>query len=163
MPYILGIDVGIQGGYALMLDQELLNINVLPILDSKINVTKLKRMLGIFQEIADTDLIVYIERPFLAQSSNDTIYINYGRILAILELLKIEYKEVRPQQWQKALQLKKEGKGDKPSTRYVPAKYPAKNFDRSEWFKTNKPKTHDGVTDAVCIAEFGVIQENLKD
>jgi hypothetical protein len=160
MPYILGIDVGLQGGYALMLEDKLLNINILPIHEKKISVKALKRLLGNFKDIADTDLIVYVERPFLAQASNDTIYINYGRIVACLELLEIEYKEVRPQQWQKALELKKTGRGDKPSTRYIPVKYPSHNFDRSEWFKTNKPKIHDGVTDAVCIAEFGVLEEN---
>jgi hypothetical protein len=163
MPYILGIDPGNVGAYAILLDNNLIKFNPLPVIDSKISVGALKEILGHIKDYTDTNLIVYIERPFLARSSNDTMYINYGRILACLELLKIEYKEVRPQQWQKALGLKKTGKGDKPSIRYIAQKYPAKNFDRSEWFKTNKPKIHDGVTDAVCIAEFGVIRENLKD
>ena len=151
MKYILGIDPGINGGFALLNPAlELEDFGALP--------NKTKDLFAIIKScysLADEQIEVNIERPFLAQASNDTIYINYGRILAVLDLLEIPYTEIRSQQWLKQLNLKKLTKKDKPSTRYIPELYPNLDFSKPRKVKSKRPLViHDGITDSVCIALF---------
>jgi hypothetical protein len=144
--FVLGIDPGLKGGYALISPAlELLSFG-----EITNNTNELYHTFYQFVDEADTDLIVNIEKPFLAQRGNGTMYINYGKILACLELLNIQYNEITSQKWLKYHGLKKLNKKDKPSTRFIPELYPKQNFKRTERCKT----IFDGFTDAVCIALY---------
>jgi len=161
--YTLGIDPGVQSGFTFVNSKlEIERIGMIPYKkvsiiknkkSKKKSLIRTKELFNIFKSlyfIADTNLIANIEKPFLAQSGNDTMYINYGRIIAVLELLNIPYQEISSQQWLKYHNLKKLDKKDKPSTRYIPTLYPEQNFKRTERCKT----IHDGFTDSVCIALY---------
>jgi hypothetical protein len=144
--YYLGIDPGLKGGYALISPAlELIEVGELK--------NKTQYLFTVFNycyNLADINLTVNIEKPFLAQQGNGTMYINYGKILAILELIDIPYNEITSQEWLKYHGLKKLDKKDKPSTRFIPELYPKQDFRRTERCKT----IHDGFTDAVCIALY---------
>lgn len=151
--YILAFDPGITGGYALLEKSKtkLHSVGNLEVNSSVLDVNWLKGFILGCLDVSENSLQIYIEKPFLAQGSNDTMYTNYGRLLGTLESLNLPFVEVRPQQWLKGLGLtKKEVK--KPSTLLVPKLFPEFSFKR-----TAKSKNiSDGQTDAVAIGLYAI-------
>ena len=148
MIYTLGVDPGQRGGYALVTEEgSLIKFGVLDTTSQGFRSILLECL-----EIADNQLEAILERPFLAQSGNHTMYINYGRLLANLELKNIKYTEIRSQQWLKFHNLKKSKKNKKPSTLYIPRVFPEFIFKGTKRSKN----IHDGITDACCIALFNI-------
>lgn len=81
---------------------------------------------------------------------------SYGRIKGILEGLGIPYQLVTPQAWKKEV-LKGTKKDKDAAIQHVRRKYPTINL-------TPKPKRtpQDGIADAVCIAEYGVLMNHKE-
>lgn len=77
--------------------------------------------------------------------------VGYGKLLGMLSVLKLEYHEVMPQQWQKLILGKfPKGKSKEASRKIATALHPDVNF-----IPHRCRKVHDGVTDAICMAHYG--------
>ena len=154
---VIGIDPGKTGGIAFMdpsLNCQTFKMPIYPN-SNRIDVGKLQEIFleKAFKTLLFGEKIAYVERQQVrhGQRGGSIIGENYGRILTVLELLDISYKEVLPWTWKGWL-------------------FPGKKTDQNkkiaiEWcvdqgyeLPTLRPKgkiLHDGVADAICIAKYG--------
>jgi len=81
----------------------------------------------------------------------------YGKILAVLEILKISYQEISSQKWKKYFSLIKKGKKESVTI--------AKKLFPEIEFETKRGRLLDGRAEALLIAEYcrRVYRESLKD
>ncbi len=94
-----------------------------------------------------------IEKAQAMPKQGVTSMFNYGKgfgvVLGILEGLGIPYRLVTPQAWKKAI-LSGTAKDKDAAVNYVRRAYPQVNLTPGK-----KRKPHDGMADAVCIADYG--------
>ena len=97
--------------------------------------------------------VVYIERqqsmPQQGVASTFTIGVNYGMLLGALTALSVPYVEVRPRAWKDKI-LAGTTKDKDAAILHVQNRWPGVDMCPGR-----KRKPHDGIADAVCIAEFG--------
>lgn len=112
-----------------------------------------ERVLSIIQEVNPCHIAVeeQVARPSQGKSGSIMMK-NYGMLIAMLELAKIPYTEVRPQVWQKAiLGIVPKGETKQYSINHVRRAFPKVNL---KVYPKAKDKEHDGIADAMCIAEY---------
>ena len=145
---VIGIDPGMNGGIALINDR-LCKAFPMPIIDGAIDCNEIDSMIHAF-----LPKIIYIEKvhsmPKQGVASTFKFGMGYGKILGVLESSIFDYEQVTPQAWMKKLGLKKIDKTDKPSVAYVQEHYGSVCLTPGR-----KTKPHDGMADAICIAEYG--------
>ena len=155
MKCILGIDPGLAGGLAFMTpDGKIVDTCVMPtrilqkgkrdidvhVLDAYLE--QYEVMLAVVEKVHAT--------PKMASNSLFTFGRGVGKLLAVLELRNIPLEEPRPQQWKKVILI--DTKRDKVDA----IAYVRKRFPKCNLLPTLKcTKFHDGMAEAVCIAEFG--------
>ena len=71
----------------------------------------------------------------------------YGKLLSLLEILKVPYEEVRPQKWKKEFSLIGKGKDHSVSL--------AEKLEPNENFKTPRNRLMDGKAESFLMAEYG--------
>jgi len=101
---------------------------------------------------------VFIEkvgaRPGQGVSSMFTFGYNAGKLEGAILGMGFSLSFTRPQEWQTILRgYNKEGK---PSTAFCAHRWPNTNWRANERCRTS----HDGMTDAACIAYWGILQQN---
>lgn len=158
---ILGVDPGLQGGIAIREDDSVI-LEVMPLLNGTIDVLELGRIL---QPFACQIQRCYLEASSLRpmQSGQFQIGRGYGRIEAVLDMLKIPTTTIRPQEWSKAYDHGASAK-DK-HERYKQIKvarkkiaervYPGINFLATQ----RSTVSHEGLVDAALIADWGFTQQ----
>lgn len=154
---IAGVDPGLSGGIAII--QQLLgsteyHVQPMPVTGEKKRSIQLQPIAELFK-LWQIDLVV-IEKvhamPKQGVSSCFTFGKGYGQIQGICAGLFIPFVLVTPQQWKKIVLNGYDWKGDKSmSIKYCQQKYPNINLKATE--RSRKP--HDGICDALCIAEYG--------
>jgi crossover junction endodeoxyribonuclease RuvC len=149
----LGIDVGLNGAIALVVDGELISVVDMPTVTLDRN-GKAKRQVSVpelVQIVKDFDPTdAYTERVFAKTGQGVTSVFSFGRSLGVVEgvlgALKIKNSLVTPQTWQKRMAVT----GGKDGSR-------ARAMDlfpeQAQMFKRVKD---DGRADAALIAAFGV-------
>ena len=149
----LGIDVGLNGAIALVVDGELVSVVDMPTVTLDRN-GKAKRQVSVpelVQIVKDFDPTeAYTERVFAMAGQGVTSVFSFGRSLGVVEgvlgALKIKNSLVTPQTWQKRMAVT----GGKDGSR-------ARAMDlfpeQAQMFKRVKD---DGRADAALIAAFGV-------
>lgn len=166
---IIGIDPGLHGGIAtLVSDGSHYSVTAVPMPTiattrgkKTTNALNLPAIVAVLRRVnvLPTITIAFIEKvhtmPKQGVVSAGKFMEGYGQIQGILAALGIGYELVTPQAWMKVVLsgYSKGGHGKKPSIQYVTQKYPDLNVMASE--RSRKP--HDGMCDAVCIAEYGAI------
>lgn len=75
--------------------------------------------------------------------------VGFGRLLGIIEALGLPYRLVTPQQW-KGVVLAGTTKNKDAAIAFVRRAYPGVNLTPGQ-----KRKPHDGMADAICMAEYG--------
>ena len=144
---IVGIDPGQKGGIAII--HELgIEAHPMPMAGKEIDGRAIGAMLSSFREA-----LVIVEKvhamPKQGVSSTFKFGSNYGRILGVIEALNMSYELVTPQAWKKAV-LSGTDKGKTAAVEFVHRRYPAIDL------MPGRMRTHhDGMADAVCIAEYG--------
>lgn len=140
MRVVLGVDPGKKGHMAFLGLPDGPIVISLPYDGSDLDVCALRSIL-----IAHRPDIAVVEQAGLMprQRGSRTILVNYGRVLAALNLLGIGVEEVLPQKWQRVM-LGSTNKGDK-GVCVAKAR---------QLFPTVEPMTPD-VADALLIAEYG--------
>lgn len=144
---IVGIDPGKAGGVA-AIDGDAVHAIPMPIVGKEIDGHELAILLQNLQP--DT---VIIEKSQAMPGQGVTSMFNYGagfgRLLGICEALGLPYRLVTPQRW-KGVVLAGTAKDKDAAVAFVRRAYPSINLTPGR-----KRKAHDGIADAVCLAEYG--------
>lgn len=151
---VLGIDPGVKGALCII-DTDTNDIFTHPIslLDGRIDVKAIGQFL--FQHKPD---IAYIEQvhgmPKHSSKGNFTFGLNHGLVLACVYMLEIPTVFVAPVTW-KILILGSRSVGKTESIQFTQNNHPQVNL-----LPGKKKVPHDGIADAVCIAEYGIRKLN---
>lgn len=108
-------------------------------------------------------LIVMIEKVGAMPGQGVTSMFTFGYGAGILEgicaALRIPYKLVTPQTWQKKILVGlPKGEGGKSSVLYCQRKFPQVDWKASSRCK----KAHDGMTDSACLAVYAAMEVGIK-
>ena len=155
MAIVIGIDPGFRGGLC-CLRNGTPQVRPMPIIGTK------KRQLdeaGVELILRDwgSGAFVVIEKvgamPKQGVVSMFNFGCGYGIIRGICRGLNLGYILVRPQRWKKEVLVGLDRKDKASSILYVQRKYPGLDIRR-----TSRSKPSDGIADAVCLAEYGLMQ-----
>jgi|WetSurMetagenome_2_1015567.scaffolds.fasta_scaffold292108_2 hypothetical protein len=163
MTYYCGIDNGLKGGIAIIDEkQDIIFKTPMYIISGKdgdyYDIPRIKSLLGKYPP----DIKIALERAFVklvkiggkwaaspkAMFTNGT---NYGIIQGLLTGMGLSYEIIDPKIWQKKLfEGMPHDDTKQASIMYCKRKYPNIDFRASERCIND----HDGITDAVCLANF---------
>ena len=140
---IIGIDVGQKGGICCM---SYSGIQLVPYSDEELN------KLTTWCSLQDEPTIAYVEQVHAMPNQGVTSMFNFGKsfgyILGVLDACNIETKLVSPQKWKKELNLDSDKQKSIDTAK--------KLFPDVNLFRTNRcKKEHDGMAEALLIAEYG--------
>jgi len=150
----VGIDPGLDGGLAIMNNNRLCGIKVMPTKPGAkggrdIDAAALANILTSWAPIDK----VAVEQVHAMKGQGVTSTFNfgkgYGKVLAVIEVLKIPMTSVTPQRWKKSI-LDGLGRDKNASIRFVQSAFPGVDFRATERCKV----PHDGVAEATCLAEY---------
>ena len=152
---VLGIDPGLNGGMAL-LSWEGVRYQKMPLIGNRIDA---KRLAGIFKSHPLS--MVYVEaispRPGQSAQSTSTSGINFGMLLATLELCSVPYTVVPASVWTKTVHAGID-KRHKPKEKSRIALN--RLFPNEYAYLTQETKApHEGLMDALLIAYYGRLQQ----
>ncbi|MGM0858641.1 MAG: Holliday junction endonuclease [Pseudomonadota bacterium] len=145
---IIGIDPGKQGGIAYISPAGEIAARPMPIIGKDVDGGEIASQLKAL--LPD---IVIIEKSQAMPGQGVTSMFNYGvgfgRLLGVIEALGIPYRLVTPQAWKKVV-LAGTAKDKSAAVSFVRHAFPAVNLTPGQ-----KRLPHDGMADALCIAEYG--------
>lgn len=151
---IVGVDPGLSGGIVAMENSTIFLKKVMPIISTPKREYDINKIVDIFKIINkhNIDLVMIEKQQVRPVSGKRACFMTgggYYLLRGILAALEIPYELTTPQAWMKELQINsKEGKG---SIMFCMNKYPKEDFTATE----RSRKSHDGLTDATCIALYG--------
>ena len=150
----LGIDPGLDGGIALIREEEL-SLYKTPVIGGKeYDIQEMKRILLQLKNLkAFATIENQISMPGQGLTSTLQTGKGFGIWLGLLAGLEIPYQVVAAVSWQKKLFTGVKGNLDTKQKSEVIAKrlFPGADFRKSDRARV----ANDGLTDAACIAEFG--------
>ncbi|ASK18406.1 Holliday junction endonuclease [Halomonas sp. N3-2A] len=145
---IIGIDPGLSGAIAVIRPDGDSRASVMPVVGKEIDV----KALMAFIHLVEPTMVVIEKlgvRPGQSAQSGVTSGTNYGVLLGVIQALGYPLRITRPQEW-KAKVLKGTKKDKDAAINHVRRAYPGVDLTPGK-----KRVPHDGIADAVCIAEFG--------
>jgi hypothetical protein len=166
MTAYVGIDPGKDGAIALLAeDGSLLKSWVTPTISGGSKAGKVGRreynlaaMRDVLQELAPQNPVVTLERSQALPSSMGGSSANFGRGLSfglwqgLLTGLLMRYEVVSPQRWQKEMFAGMARQNTKQAALIVAGRL----WPKERWLATPRcKKAHDGIVDAVLLAEWG--------
>lgn len=158
---IIGIDPGQHGGIAIVDDTgKIKSLGVMPIRTTEIDIGELGRAIG-FCEIPCHIYCEHSQAIPGARSSSSTFKFgcSFGILLGVMGTLRIPFTLCKPQAWQKVMHQGVDPKLDPKKRSLIAAKrlYPDQTFLATPRCKV----AHDGLIDALLIAEYGRRQQIL--
>ena len=173
---IIGIDPGLNGAFSIVNGKEAYGF-VMPVNVQIRKKQKNRRILDtetivefLENELENDYFIVYIEKQqampmmrktnegILRQGITSTFNTGYGYgiLIGILEALHIDYVAIHPKTWQKSFFTRDYEKSTKEQALEVATVL----FKNTDFRKSKKAKkAHDGIVDALLIAEYGLRNE----
>lgn len=179
MLIVLSFDPGLKGGVcALGLDdttyriQKILHLDKMPVTADKLVdmqalrrlVTALRKFGRVFCVLERAQAMHRAAAPGMDDGRRDgsknafTTGRNYGRIEASIEALNIPYVEFTPRKWQNKIF---EGLNPDMDTKQKSVAFVRKRYPQVNLVLPRCRNPHDGMSDALCIATYGV--SRLKD
>lgn len=159
MTIVIGIDPGREGGMAVMVSQpgggrRRASAFPLPLVDSLLHVDQFFRhyVEAVGKGDVTPDLVVVEKqhaRPGDGLAGLNFLLPQFGQIIGVMQALKIPLHVIAPQTWKKLI-LYGTLKDKDAAVEYVQLLYPEVDL-----LPGKKRKPHDGMADAVCIAEWG--------
>ena len=155
---ILGIDPGLHGGLALIesiapggFKMVQVTVRIMPVAGHTIQAGDIRDWL--FNACDGVGLHVFIEQvgamPKQGLSSTFKFGMGYGQVIGMCQTLKLPFALVTPQKW-KGVVLTGTAKDKDAAVAYCRREFPAVNLIPE---RCRVP--HDGIADALCIAEYG--------
>lgn len=152
-----GIDPGHMGGICIISDKDI-RVYPMPVYKYK---GKTKYNIREIASILKDNLVevCYVEEPMMpfgnGKFSVASTFRFAGMMECMLTMLDIPFEFIRPQVWQKEVL----GKVEKGKTKEKSIKYALKNEPHLRWKRSvRSEKISDGMTDAYCIARYGVMR-----
>jgi crossover junction endodeoxyribonuclease RuvC len=147
---VIGIDPGKSGAFAII-DDSGVTAEAFKFNGDELDV----RFICEFIEPLN-DPIVYLEKvhsmPKQGVKSTFTFGRGFGELIGMVKALQVPFVYVTPQAWKKKVLAGLDWKGNKKaSIEYCVRKFPGMDLRRTDRSKI----PHDGITDALCIAEYG--------
>jgi crossover junction endodeoxyribonuclease RuvC len=154
MKFIVGIDPGLTGGLAILGEPGGRDCRLQPMPDTG----EVFKELEFCKEMGPTH--VYVEKAQSFPGQGIASAFNYGRhfgeLLGILTALRIPHTLVSPRTWTKVIHAGTKGADPKVRTlEAVRRLFPGVNLQGS----ANSKKPHEGIVDALAIAEYGRRQQ----
>jgi len=166
---IIGIDVGFDGGITTMIENQSGDFStstcIMPVIKGEFGAKKgkeqLKRKLNeavlkeMFDEYARYDCRLYIEKQHAMTkqgvSSVFSLAYQFGFLIGLATRCNFKINIVGAKEWQKILGVFPKGESKKASIDFATLLLPGVDLTKS----ARSQKIHDGMTDSVCIAEYG--------
>ncbi len=152
----IGIDPGVTGGISIVFTKGEFSIdeaiaNEVPLTsDRKIDCRHIFEDLKEITECCLDKVFCVIEKaqsmPGQGAPATFNYGVTYGKLLSILDVLRIPYQEVHPMKWKKEFQLVKKSKHD--SAAVASKLFPAQNF------LTERGRLMDGKAESLLLAEY---------
>lgn len=164
MQIVIGIDNGLDGGAVVLEDKAAPVLFITPTLGQTKRSYDLAEMVRFLELYAyskrapgNVAIMVFLERaqamPKQGVSSTFSIGLGYGAWQGMLAALRLPFTIVSPQTWQKPMFMGVTHNGD---TKRASAMVAQRLHPGIDWRKSTRAKNpHDGLTDALCIAEYG--------
>ena len=149
-----GVDLGKKGGIVILEDGNVIVCMPMPVIKSskKSDEYDIDRIVDIFlRHLPD---YTYIEKSLLLPVSGKKSYQQSGFVEGgfqfMLATLKLRYDVITPKRWQKNIF---EGMNKK-DTKQASIMFAKRTHPEVSWIAEKSTKYHDGLTDALCIAEY---------
>lgn len=144
-PVVVGIDPGKSGGIAILRSDGVL-----------LSYRPMGEAYELAEYLSGLEIVrCYVEKcqamPSQGVKSMFTYGVGYGKILGVLETVKISYDLIQPQKWQKRMIPGTKKGGTKPAALAKVRQL----FPHEKFILPNCRVPHDGIVDAVLIAEYG--------
>jgi len=148
----VGIDPGQKGGIAFLSPSEGFKINLhrMPATNKEIN--------DFVCQMKDATVVIEKAQPMPGQGSvaGFTYGVGYGLLIGLLTAHKIRYIEVRPAEWKKVVLAGVSGKGKTKQEKKADSVMAAERlFPHAELIPPGCKKPHDGISEALLLAEYG--------
>ena len=157
---VLGIDIGLGGGLALISKSGVI-VEPMPIVGKELDVATLVRWIRAHKETIE---LAVMEQVHAFPGSSGSSMLKFGRVSGIIEgaltAMEIPFRKVRPAIWCKELHMGCEGvEKPKDKSRLVVSRL----FPSVDLKATPRSKSpHEGMMDALLIAEFGRRSKGLS-
>lgn len=141
-----GIDPGLTGGIsAINSNRELAFAVEMPLKQKHLDTCAIASMI---RKTPKCFCVLEQALPMPAQSSTSTAttFLNYGKLIAVLEINKIPYQIIHPSKWKKQFQLTKKSKYDAADT--------ANSLFPELSFITKRGRLMDGMAESLLLAEY---------
>lgn len=157
---VVGIDVGFSGGLCRLkysdnaYDRDYCRIMPMPVIKGKKNHLDIKGIADFIRE-ADPDKIIIEHAQAMPKQGVTSVFRygeGFGMLQAVCATLGYPYELVRPQRWKKAVLIGYDKKEKAGAILYVQRKFPFISLLATPRCK----KPHDGMADAICLAEYGI-------
>lgn len=155
---VIGIDVGFSGGLASLeflstYVRESFKVIPMPVIKGKKNYIDIKSIAEFIKEFDPDKIIIEHAQPMPKQGVTSVFRYGegFGMLQAICATLGYPYELVRPQRWKKDVLFGYDKKEKAGAILYVQRKFPF--LDLLATPRCKKP--HDGMADAICLAEYG--------
>lgn len=153
----IGIDPGLNGGIAILHEDLMLDLYVMPIIKGKHKEYDINRLIYILTTVGTASVFCVVEKqhamPKQGVSSTFKTGYGFGVLEGVINTLNIPYQIVAAREWQKKIltSVNKDRNTKQASALIAQRLYPHIDFRRSRRCKN----VHDGLADATCIMEYG--------
>lgn len=152
---VLGIDPGMKGGLAIFAPGATIPVvQPLPITSGRwVDCRAIVELLGGIIDWSPMDTLVFIERVWALpqQGGMEKFIKNAGMLLGLCQTMGFMWREVLPKEWKYALLPNVGEHGKAEAIAYCKQNYPSVSLMATPRSK----KEHDGMADAICIADYG--------
>ena len=156
--YIFGIDPGKSGGWALAKEGTIERYEIMPLVGGEIHVASIADEIRKIKK--SDDVIIVIEKvhsmPHQGVSSTFNFGAGYGKLIGMCQTLGVSFDLVSPQTWKK--EVLNNTKKDKDAA----IDYVKRLFPRVSLVPERCKKAHDGIADAICIMQWGVLKYGTR-
>ncbi len=154
----IGIDNGLTGGIAILLQGKLF-LYVMPVLnDGKKNRVDVLALRGILARYLNYDSFIIYESPAGSKSVRAAVSMqdSFARVESVLILQAYKRESITSRKWQKMFwTVPKMAKGQKFDTKAAALNKAKQLWPNQDWRKNERCKVaHDGLVDAALIAEY---------
>jgi hypothetical protein len=156
----VGIDNGLMGGLVAIQDSKIIFKQQMPIIKGDRSEYDIQEIIKFFSAIKslDTKMVVVLEKaqvsPIAGKNSCFGMGFCFGMMQGILTAMEISYKVVHAKTWQKKVLMDINGEDTKQrSVLFCKRMFPNEDWKISE----RSSKMHDGLTDATCMAYYGMV------
>lgn len=144
---VAGIDPGMEGGIAILCDDGGWVVFPMPLVGNQIEVAKIAsemRLLEVRRAVIEQQQAMPKQSP----KSSFTIGLGYGKLLGALEAQGIAHQPVRPRQWKDKV-LRSTAKDKDAAIAHAHRIAPGVDLKPGQ-----KRTAHDGMADAICLADY---------